>query len=171
MISSSAIILGICSSTGLLGGFKLATYIGKRNQEVDSFYNYIVEAADKYFEKHPKVSQEYFNDILNPIWFTKLCFWERNLENLVIDEEKVEELIMFRKRLSEEGEMEIVFTPEAEQIFISCPWCGNEDLEEYSWMELEEKDGIGALHCRKCGMFTPIATYDECIELLKKDDE
>jgi hypothetical protein len=141
----------------------------KRSRSVDFLLETVQEFAENFFIENPKVSQDYYNDLLYSKSYMMKRFWVQDLNEFIIDQEKIQELIHYNaKRAGRLAEEDIEFDTD-----LHCPWCNNEDQKTFYWIDFEENalEPLGSIECDKCGMTTPVSTVEECIEMIPLNEK
>ena len=178
VISSTAVFYGLLTSTLLFLCYSVYSYFKRRVNSIDHFINTIVEFVEIYYEKNPHIPNTYFNEMIYPRWEMIVSFWVNNFEEFIVEENKFEELVKFSKEYVAEKKTPVFeFEPDFEierEYVLTCPWCSSETADNFSWLEMEDAEGVGTIQCKTCGATTPIGSYDECITMLeveRQDEE
>lgn len=127
----------------ILFGFNLF----KRYLRADLFYNEVAIKIEKFLEKHPEISQAYFDECVYSPFYITLNFWIKDFKDFIDND------LVLKLMNSENSE-------------ICCPWC-KEKLTDKNWIEIPEVEKFGGYHCENCLMYSPISEKEKMDEYLR----
>ncbi len=130
----------------------------KHQKDLVLFYNEIDGMLNNYYTVYPKEDLHYFSDLVEPESQTMWKIWVTDYNEFIINQNKLQELF--------DGNNKYNSTTNK----IICPWCKNEEIQNFSYHTLDEKEpDKGILICLNCRSTTPIGKLKDGIFVIKGD--